>query len=265
MGNGRIRAVIAAKNIVGQQRRNKLLQRHAQFFDQCGFDHRAFALGDFFSHRDGHRPQRRELAEDAPGQLGGLRAVPSRCADKGEPFVKQHQAGVNTLGAAAFKRQFGRDLRPALAFCADQSLVIQHHVVKKHFAELAVSGQVFDGAHQHAGQLQINNHLREALLTVCRVARGAHQGDHEVPIVGVAGPDFLAVQKPAFGRLHGARAHAGEVRARVGFTHANAKKRFTSANRRDVTLLLRFSTVFENQRRALPVGDPVGAHRRART
>jgi hypothetical protein len=129
---------------------------------------------------------------------------------------------------------------------------------------MAVARLVHDGPHRHTRQRQVHDHLRQALVAVRRLATGAHQRNHEVAVVGVRGPDFLAVQQPARIALHRTGSHTRQVRTRAGFAHANAVKSLAPANGRQVALLLRFGAVLEQQGAALAVGDPMRADRRAK-
>ena len=128
---------------------------------------------------------------------------------------------------------------------------------------MAVTREVFNRAHGDAGQRQVHDDLRQALVAVFGGARGAHQRNHVLAVVGVGGPDLLAVEHKALVVGRGTRLHAGQVRARIGLAHANAKERLATAHARNVELLLCLGAVFQDQRRALAVGNPVRAHGRA--
>ncbi|MNT23361.1 hypothetical protein D3C72_1587780 [compost metagenome] len=79
--------------------------------------------------------------------------------------------------------------------------------------------------------------------------------------MGIGGPDLAPAQTPAFRATGGAAAHAGQVRPRVRFAHADAEKRLAGADARQEKILLRVVAEFQDQRPALAVGDPVRRHR----
>src|SRR3546814_15241546 len=66
------------------------------------------------------------------------------------PRVEQDDAGINAFGAAAFERQFGGDLPPALALGADQRVGGQVDALEKDFGEMRVAGEVIDRPDGHA-------------------------------------------------------------------------------------------------------------------
>ena len=105
--------------------------------------------------------------------------------------------------------------------------------------------------------------LRQAALAVFRRARGAHQRDHVVRVVGVGGPDLLALQAPAGRGRRRARSHAGEVGAGLRLAHADREEQLAAADGGNEEALLRLGPVAQDHRRALPLGDPVRRHRRA--
>ena len=77
------------------------------------------------------------------------------------------------------------------------------------------------------------------------------------------GPDLLAVEPPALRRARGAGAHAGQIGARIGLAHADAEEGLAAADARDVEGLLLRRAVLDDERAALPIGDPVRSHRGA--
>src|SRR5699024_1683642 len=62
---------------------------------------------------------------------------------------------------------------------------------------------------------------------------------------------------PALFVSYGTRSNTGQVGARARFAHADAKGRFAAADGGYIKLLLFFSTVAQDQRRALPICNPV--------
>ena len=128
---------------------------------------------------------------------------------------------------------------------------------------MLVAGKVADGAHGDAGQRQVDDHLRQALVPVLRRAAGAQQRDHVVRAVGVGGPQLLALEQPAVRIARGARAQPRQIGAALRLAHADAEEDISLADARQEEVELRGRAVLENQRPALPVGDPVRRHRRA--
>ncbi len=94
---------------------------------------------------------------------------------------------------------------------------------------------------------------------------GAHQRDHPVGMLRVRGPDLLARDLPS--AVHLARtwvAHAGEVGARAGLAHADAEAELAARDAGQQRLPLLLGAEAQQQRPALPVGDPVRADGGAR-
>src|SRR5690606_4141361 len=73
-------------------------------------------------------------------------------------------------------------------------------------------------------------------------------------------PERGSVQQPTAIHLHRPAPGRGQVGARVRLTHANTKKGFAPADRRNMALLLRLCTVAQDQRPALTVSSPVSQH-----
>src|ERR1700737_2992427 len=80
-------------------------------------------------------------------------------------------------------------------------------------------------------------------------------------MVCVGCPYFATVQAPPALTPYRSRTHTGEVRPRIWLAHTNAKKGLGATNSRKIELALRLGAKFENERAALPVGDPVGRDR----
>ncbi|MNN24064.1 hypothetical protein D3C81_1374780 [compost metagenome] len=126
---------------------------------------------------------------------------------------------------------------------------------------MRVTGQVNDGTHADARLLEVDDELRQPVLTVLGRTTGAHQGDHVVGVMGVGGPDLAPAQAPTFRATGGTAAHTGQVRTRVRFAHADAEKRLAGADARQEKILLCIAAELQDQRPALAVGDPVCRHR----
>ncbi|MNR29145.1 hypothetical protein D3C85_1465130 [compost metagenome] len=59
---------------------------------------------------------------------------------------------------------------------------------------MLATGQVADGPDGDAGQAQVDDELRHALMPGLRFFTGTHQGNHVLRMVGVSGPDLLAIE-----------------------------------------------------------------------
>ena len=73
------------------------------------------------------------------------------------PAIQQHNARIDSLRSAPLRNQFGCHLLPALPFGANQRIVGQLHVVEQHFRKMRIAGQIHNGSHRHAGQIQVND------------------------------------------------------------------------------------------------------------
>src|SRR3546814_1978602 len=65
---------------------------------------------------------------------------------------------------------------------------------------------------------------------------GADEREHDVREMRAGGPDFLAVDAPAFRRFARRRPHGREVRTGAGFGQADAGVEFTLRNAGQITL-----------------------------
>lgn len=259
------RALGPAAQRVGDQARDVLLQFRAQVLHQGRLDGRTLARRQLAGDRQRQGAQHRHLRQEGAqqGLVGGVQ--PAVGAAVRQPALQQRDGGIQAFRPAALERQFGVDLGPARALLADERVRRQLDVVEEHFGEMRVAGQILDRPDGHARQRQVDDELRQALVTVLRRARGARQRDHVVRAVRIGGPDLAAVQAPAARHGLGAGADAGQVGARAGLAHADAEEGLGAADARQVEGLLRRRAELEDQRRALAVGDPVRRHRCART
>src|SRR5690606_17691166 len=78
----------------------------------------------------------------------------------------------------------------------------------------------------------------------------------------VRGPDFAAVKYPAIVVFYRPRADAGQIGSRVGFAHANTKEGLGPADFWQIEFALCLAAITQDQRAALPVGNPVCRYRR---
>ena len=135
---------------------------------------------------------------------------------------------------------------------------------KKTSLKCCVAGQVADGAHGDAGQRQVDDHLRQALVPVFRRAAGAHQRDHVVRAMRVGGPQLLALEHASRRRVRVARVRSpARSEPLCGSLMPMQKKTSAAQIFGRKKSLLRRRAVLQDQRAALPIGDPVRRHRRA--
>ena len=103
---------------------------------------------------------------------------------------------------------------------------------------MLLARQIFDGADRNAVRIaQIDQKLRQAVMLAFDIGVTAEQAYHIVHYMSTRGPNFPAVDQPAAicpGRLGADR---GQIRARIRFTHADAKKNFAFCDARNDALL----------------------------
>ena len=95
------------------------------------------------------RPERHRVARI--GRVGGV-----------EHFQQQLRARQVALRTAAFERQFGADLVPAIPLGADQAVVGYKHVVEGDLVEVMLADLVDDRADGHPRRLHVHQQLRHA-------------------------------------------------------------------------------------------------------
>src|ERR1700730_8217196 len=110
-----------AAKVVSDEGRNGLFECGAQILDQGCFDYWTFALDQACSNSNRQLAQRRELCDQASGQLQSGLVAAFRSAQVCNPGVEQDYARIDSLRPAAFERQLRRHLMPAAPFCADES------------------------------------------------------------------------------------------------------------------------------------------------
>src|SRR6202020_48127 len=86
----------------------------------------------------------------------------------------------------------------------------------------------------------------------------ANQGEHIVRFVREGRPDFRAVQQPAALGPGGFGSYAGQIRACIGFTHADAEEDLSPAYPRQVKSTLFLRPIPQDQRSALTIAHPMG-------
>src|SRR4051794_7880461 len=126
---------------------------------------------------------------------------------------------------------------------------------------MMLAAEIEDRANLEAGidVLQIDEKLRQAGVALLALVTGAAKQDHVMRAMRIRGPHFRAVdEKPA---LHGAcaRAHRREIRAGIRLTHADAEIALAGGDARQNVVFLLVGADAQEQRSALPVGDPMAA------
>src|SRR5690606_30077282 len=168
------------------------------------------------------------------------------------------------LRSAALEGEFADYLLPAVADIADDHRVRNEGVLEQHLVEVGFAGDIADRPYRDAFALEVDEDLAEAVMPAGFVARGgADERDHVVAKMRAAGPDLPPVDLPPAVDLGGGRAERGEIGARVGLAHADAEIAFAAHDTRQDGLALFLRAEPEQQRAALPVGDPVERHGRA--
>ena len=124
--------------------------------------------------------------------------------------------------------------------------------------------QVDDRLDADAGRAQLEQELAEAGVPVLLVERaGAHERDHQLAVLRVAGPDLLAVDAPAAVRQFlGARAHRRQVRSGAGLRHADATQDLAARHAGQIVPALLLRAIAQQVRSRLAIRDPMRADRR---
>ena len=184
----------------------------------------------------------------------------------GQHFQHQLRAAQKAFGARALELQLARHLLPALALLANQVVVWHEDLVKRALAKRLAAQLRLNGANGEAARLRIlhvDEELRHAGVPIFAALAGAHQRDHVIGDVGARGPHLAAGDGPAARHLHGLGADGGQVRARIGLAHADAKGHLATHDARHDLRRQHIGRVLDEQGPTLPVGHPVKADRRA--
>ena len=118
---------------------------------------------------------------------------------------------------------------PALALLANKIGLVRFNVVEKCLAERRRAADQLDRAGGYTGARHVEQDEADALVLAAAVI-GAHQAENPVGLVGVTGPDFLAVDQVVITLVLGPGGQAGEVGARVGLGVALAPADFTAGD-----------------------------------
>jgi hypothetical protein len=240
--------------------RDLSLEAGAAVLDQGGRDRGILPTID--ASRDGarHSSQRGEMGDEAADLLG--LALVGRIADAPDRLAQELVGGHEAIGPAALERELARHHLPAGADLAEHHVVGHEVAVEHHLVEVVPAVEVVDGADADAGRLHVADELRHPGMAVLGLRRRAREHDAVVGPVRVAGPDLGAGDLPAAFDLLGARAHRGQVGARVGLAHADAEVALAAGDPRQDLATRPLAAVPQDLRTALPVGDPVRTDRR---
>ena len=187
-----------------------------------------------------------------------------RGADQIDERAHQPVGAEPALRPAALVGQFARHLVPAIADLAHHHRVGHEDAIERDLVEIMLVGEVHDRPHGDPRRGEIDQELADAGVAVLAARAGAHEQDHHVAAMRVAGPDLGALDLPAAFHLARARPDRGQVRARIGLAHADAEIAFAARDPRQVGALLLFSAEAQDGRTGLAVSDPMRARRCAR-
>src|SRR5499425_2220458 len=235
---------------------NLLLEARAHVLDHRGFQIRV--LPRLEHHGDGER----HLAEG--GQMrgepadGGRRTLPRLVPHLADQLDDELDRGEVALGPAPLEGELGGDLLPPVSFLAHQHVVGHEAVLEVHLVEVMPAREVDDGADADALRLEIDEELREPLVLLVGHHLGTEERDGVVGEMRVARPDLGAVDAVAPFHSLGAGADGGEVRARVRLAHADGEGELAPGDAGEEALALLLGAEAQEERAALPVGDPVG-------
>ena len=117
----------------------------------------------------------------------------------------------------------------------------------------------------HAGRLQVDDQLAEALALVGDLVTRSRAAQHDDPVVlvGRCRPDLATVEHPAVAVADGLRRDRRQIAATVGLAHADAERQLAAADAGEESLLLLLGAELGDHRARLPVGHPVMADRGA--
>src|SRR6185437_6810059 len=141
--------------------------------------------------------------------------------------------------------------RPALIEPADE--IAQRHadILEEGLAERRGAADQPDRPRAHAGIGHVDEDEADALVLFCERV-GAHQAEDPIRLVGVGGPDLVAVDQEMLALRHRARLQAGEVGARLGLAIALAPADLAARDPRQMRALLLLAAGFEQHRAQHP-------------
>ena len=151
------------------------------------------------------------------------------------------------------RERLDRHLPPAV-HGAQARLVTEDDVVEEHLVEPGIAGHVAQRPHLHARGAHVDEEHREPAV-LGHPGVGAREQQPEVGVLGVGGPDLLAVDPPVVPIAHGRRAQGREVRPRVRLGEQLAPDLVGPQQRPDESLLLRRRAGREDRRPAHAHGD----------
>ncbi|GCC45919.1 hypothetical protein chiPu_0030186, partial [Chiloscyllium punctatum] len=161
-----------------------------------------------------------------------------RTADAALAHARDHRALV--------LQQVLRDI-PAAIDGADDMRLRHADIVEEGFAERRIAGDQQDRFGRHALRGHVEQDEADAVVLLGRRI-GAHQAEDPVGIVGVGGPDLLAVDDVVVTVADRAGLQRGEVRAGVRLGIALAPADQARGDLRQMLLLLLLGAVFQQRR-----------------
>ena len=185
-------------------------------------------------------------------------------ADAAHQLVEHREIVQEAFRAAALVGELSRHLLPPHVQVAEQVVLGDQRIVQHHFVEVVVPRHVDDRVHRDAGRVHRHQELAQPVAPVLPGGRGgAHQRDHVVGTVGVAGPHLASVEAPPVPDPIGPAAQREEIRSRIRLAHADAEVALSRRDPGQDVAADRLLRVAQQHRPALAVRYPVGPHRRA--
>ena len=135
---------------------------------------------------------------------------------------------------------------PATVQAADEVAFRHVHVSQKCFAEHRCAADQGDRPRLDPRTLHVEQ--QEADAAVLGAGVGAYQAEDPVGVVGVGGPDLLAIDQIVVALIFGAGREAGQIGAGAGLAIALTPAQFAARDGRQVCGLLFLAAVFQQHR-----------------
>src|SRR3546814_889470 len=136
---------------------------------------------------------------------------------------------------------------PALVHLADDPILGHLHIVEEGLAEGRVAGDEQDRPGRNAGRGHVEQKEADPLV-LGHLAVGADQAEDPVRLVGIGGPDLLAIDQPMVALVFAFRLERGEVAARPRLRIALAPAYLAARDLRQEAELLLLRAIFEEGR-----------------
>ena len=225
------------------------------------------AAGAGFGLRPAHRQMERPLLHPESGDARAQVAVGQLAAHQAHALL----GGLHQVEAAATAERSGGDALslvgeqplgdlPAAVEPTDELLFGDTHIREEGLAERRLARDELDRAGLDARCAHVEHDERDT--AVLRRGVRAHEAEHPVRLVGVAGPDLLTVDEEMVAAVFAARGQAREVGAGTRLGVALAPSRAAADDVGDPGLFLRLATELEQHRAEHP--QPERPQRRTR-